>query len=508
VNNPEFEAVVIGSGPAGAAIGRLLARWGHAVLILSRPGDETRGLAESLPPSARKLLSAVGFLEAVERAGFLRTTGNTVWWGAREGRVERFNAPDNQSGFQVLRPELDRLLLGAARAAGAHVTADADVRRVRLDDGGAVIEYERGGVAASVTCRFALDCSGWAGLIARQGFRRHEPRFRMQALVGSWSRNGRWDLPDDTHTVVETFEDGWAWSVPTSRTTRQFSVMIDGTTSDLNRGPTLESTYRRELARAVRHDALHTGAELHHVWACDASLYDARQYAGSSFLLVGDAASRIDPLSSFGVKKALASAWVGAVAVHTALAHPNRLPAAFELFSEQEREMYASSLYRSREYAREAFARHPHPFWASRAEVDVRWRDEHDEIQVANRPDVQAAFRALKERHRLEYVINRDVRREKRALIRGNEVVLDDAFVGSDGVAARFFADVDLCRLADMVGRHEQIPDLFESYCRAESGVPLPSFLLALSLLVAQRIVIPAAPPSATIDGRLTGARS
>ena len=68
------------------------------------------------------------------------------------------------------------------------------------------------------------------------------------------------------------------------------------------------------------------GAHLRHVWACDASLYSAHTYADASrqSLLVGDAGAFIDPLSSFGVKKALASAWIAAVVVHTSLRDSGR----------------------------------------------------------------------------------------------------------------------------------------------------------------------------------------
>ena len=489
----ECDVVVIGGGPAGSAIARLLATWGHTVLILTQDEDESRGLAESLPPSTRKLLAEIGVLEAIRNGAFVQSTGNTVWWGTRQGSVEQFSTLNNEYGFQVLRPELDRLLLGSARGAGAQVMAGTRVVRVRLGDRHASIEYERQGAGGTAQCRFAVDCSGRSGMIARQGFRRHEPRFRMQALVGAWSRNDAWNVPDDTHTFVETFNDGWAWSVPVSRSARQFAVMVDGATTDVNRGPTLKETYLRELAKAIRLEALTRGGAVHDVWACDASLYDATQYAGSSFLLVGDAASRIDPLSSFGVKKALASAWLGAIAIHTILLDPHRAGPALDLFAERERQMFASSLHRSREYAREAYARHPHPFWARRAEIDVAWRDEVDEEALARSPDVQAAFRALKECSELRLALNDDVRRESRPVIRGHEIVLDDAFVGMDGAVVRFLAGVDLVALAEMSTRSHDIPSLFDAYCRSQSAVPLPSLLLALSFLSAQRIVSPSA---------------
>jgi hypothetical protein len=44
-------------------------------------------------------------------------------------------------------------------------------------------------------------------------------------------------------------------------------------------------------------------AVLERAWACDASVHHATRYGGANFVLVGDAASFIEPLSSFGVKK-------------------------------------------------------------------------------------------------------------------------------------------------------------------------------------------------------------
>jgi hypothetical protein len=45
-------------------------------------------------------------------------------------------------------------------------------------------------------------------------------------MVAVW--RGRWRAVDREHsTWVASYEDGWAWSVPTSRETRCFTVMVD-----------------------------------------------------------------------------------------------------------------------------------------------------------------------------------------------------------------------------------------------------------------------------------------
>ena len=371
------EVVVIGGGPAGAAAARLLAAWGHAVQVLAKPADDARALGESLPPSCRKLFDLIGVTGDVEAAGFLRSTGNTVWWGGRDPRAVRF-AGDGV-GWQVRRNELDRLLLRLAAQAGAAVEAGAVVRQVDLPSAahpaGAAessTRYLAGGAARTLRARFVLDCSGRAGVVARHGFRRHAAGRTTLALTAVWSRRGGWGLDDESHTLVESYGDGWAWSVPVTAEQRYFTLMVDPRVTRLERGGPLAPCYEAELAKTAALGPLTAGASLDvEPWGCDASVYDARAYQAPGMLLVGDAGSFIDPLSSYGVKKALASGWLAAVAVHTALTDPALAGVALDLFDEREREMHAALERQSAEFFAEAAGRHDHPFWTDRAEAGM-----------------------------------------------------------------------------------------------------------------------------------------
>src|SRR5262245_32946063 len=447
----DVDVIVIGGGPAGSAAARLLALWGHSVRLLTKPADASRGAAESLPPSTRKLLATIGVLDRVERADFYRTTGNTVWWGERDGDVEQF-ATSAMGGYQVFRPALDRLMLTAAADAGAEIIADAYVSRVRLPAPASAAEHplidcqRDSQPSATMSGRYVLDASGRAGVIARQGFRVLQPGFRTQAFIGAWQSDKGWNVPDATHTLVETYEDGWAWSVPLSPTERQVGVAVDGATTRIARGPTLHETYRAEVSKARHLGALMSTAALDRVWACDASCFKAREYGGPRFLLIGDAGSCIDPLSSFGIKKALASAWVGAIAVNTCLRHPERSAAALEFFSNWERDVYSANLRRSVAFAREAYDRHSHPFWAERVEVDVEQDvEELDEERLFRAKDVQAAFESLKERAVLVFARSERVCLRPLPIIHDREIVIADAFALPEARRGiRFLAGVDL----------------------------------------------------------------
>ena len=466
------DAVIIGGGPAGLSLGRLLASWGHSVRLLCAPCDRSRGLAESLPPSCRKLLSEVGVLDAVDGAGFIRATGNTSWWASDEPRVESFDIP----GHQIFRPDFDDLLLECARAAGADVRP-AIVRRVD----GANVVYDDGGARRSVSCRFVIDASGRAGIVARR-YRTIDDA-RMFGYVGVWTSDRGWDLPEPSHTLVESFDEGWAWSVPTGPTenaerrtpaTRHIGVMVG------NAGGTYESL----LARTRVMQRLTRRATLERAFACDASTYSSSTCAGPQFLLVGDAASFIDPLSSFGVKKALASAWLGAIAVNTCLTDAGRRDVALEFFSERERAMQATHAIATRAFAREAYARYATPFWERRIAAPAPHADDSAaDPELA--PKVAAVFERFKAAASVELRLADRLPLERRPIVRGREIVLEDALEGG----LRFVGNVDLLELARIAPRHRQVPDLFEAYCRDCAPVPLPSVVSGLSLLVAKGIL-------------------
>ena len=484
--------VIVGGGPAGAAAGRLLASWGHRVTLFDKASDPGRALAESIPPSTQKLLHQIGVADAVARAGFLRNNGNTVWWASRDRRLESFADTDSDGGYQVFRPAFDRVLLAAAAEAGVDVRRAVGVRRIDLQQEEARIEYTDTQPQV-VECRYVLDCSGRAGLIARR-HRVAEPGFRTCALVGVWRRDqdaSDWGLPDASHTAVETFADGWAWSVPTSGSVRHMGVMVGRALDAADSERTLAAAYRQGLAKTSELQRLARGAHLERLWACDASLYWSSAFAGPNHLLVGDAGSFIDPLSSYGVKKALASAWMAAIAVHTALTHPDRAAIAFDFFAAWERNVYATHRRQTQEFARAAAAQHDHPFWRDRAtaspddDLEAAAGDDLPGASLTQDPAVQRAFATVKAAPQLNLVFSASAPIEQRPVVRGNEIVLEPALTGG----LRFVANVDLLKLAQMAPHHTQVPDLFEAYCRTCSPVPLPSVVGGLSLLVARGIL-------------------
>ncbi len=260
---------------------------------------------------------------------------------------------------------------------------------------------------------------------------------------------------------------------------RYLAFMVDRTKG-------LSAAYFAELAktRAFRkifsRGKLETGP-----WGADASLYSSKRFYGPGFLLAGDAGSFIDPLSSFGVKKAMVSAWVAAVVVNTCLRSPAMREVALKFFDDREREVYAGYLQKSAALFREAAGRFGHDFWTDRPEFLETPVEAKDNRGIAD------ALKRLKRKSSIRLRRAETVRMESRPAIEGREIVLRDALT-MPGLpdALDYFENVDLPRLVDMAAHHTQVPDLFEAYNRACRPVALPNFLAALAMLVAEEILV------------------
>ena len=408
--------------------------------------------------------------------------------GRRTGASREF--PNDSPGYQVLRRDFDRCLRSLAVEAGARVE-DARVTGVRRGDGSdswSVIAA-RADRSAEYRSRIVIDASGRAGVLARAEFRVLDPERRTVALAGTWRSSRPWPIEDDSHTLVASYAGGWAWSVPVDRDIRQFTVMVDPTRSELARDSSSRDVYLAELGKVSPFTTVLAAANLiEGPWGADASEYTARQYAGPGFLLAGDAGSAINPLSSFGVKKALASGWLAAIAAHTALVNPAMADEAFAFFDRRERSVAAAAARQASHFAKEAAEFTGHPFWLVRTSSIDTWAEggEPDAADLADDPAVLAAFADLRARQSICLRPGLGVRIEPRAAVRGREIVMEPHIISPawpDGL--RYLRNVDLVAVFGLVPRHRDVGELFEAARSSAPEIDLGNFLGALSVLVA-----------------------
>ena len=526
----EPDVLVLGGGPAGCAAARLLAAWGLDVVLVERSlgtrggAAAGRGLAESLPPSARKPLAATGLLSVVESAGFHPNTGNTALWNG-EQRSDGFGA--GRTGFHVDRARFDRLLRESAARAGAKVARGAARPPEQDRDGGWVVQVEWGpsgdgpgerrSTSSELRPKWLLDCTGRTGVLARRNRTlEHEvPTLAVVRRYESLAGDDGWPAIEPGHALAESFDRGWAWSVPTSDRERHVALMLDPELHPvMTDAPDLSAAIEAEVAATcLIRQVVQGGRPVGEAWAVAASMYSSSSVADGRALLVGDAASFVDPMSSYGVKKALASAWLAAVVVRTAIGDPAMEGAAVRLYCQREREMYMALRDGLADQVQGQGVPRAGPlaaqvgslpsFWERRAAWLADRGGPATELvpgsaagtRLRDDPGVVAAFQELRAGSGLLRTGTR--RTVERPMVVGNRIVMAPALVTKrfpDGV--RYLHDVDLLRVAQMAPTGGDPGLLFEKYAAwaAQEGVPpveLADFLGTLAVLVADGVLAP-----------------
>ncbi|MCS6924434.1 MAG: tryptophan 7-halogenase [Candidatus Binatia bacterium] len=362
------DVVVAGGGPAGATIARLLAEFGFRVVLLEKRRFPRPHIGESLTPHILPILHFLGLRSQIEGAGFLRMVGHTVCWGTPHPRTFYYSPDRSRQGWQVWRADFDRLLLAHARAGGVQVYEGRMVTQVHYTAGAGVTVYDAQG--GRIHAAFFVDASGHTGILARQGLRRRDAIFHTLALTGYWRGADGPPGEDFANTILETFADGMVWSAPLHNGLRNVTLLVDWRAGQQIRRDGLLPFYLSIVQQLPYLSTLVARAEL--AWpphACDATLYTASAFAGAHFLLVGDAGVFIDPLSSEGVHKAMASAITGAVVVNTILRRPTMLQHAIRFYEERQQTTYQTHYTQSVQYYRQETRWPESEFWRRRSQA-------------------------------------------------------------------------------------------------------------------------------------------
>ncbi len=315
-----LDGVVVGGGPAGAAVAVWLAQAGWHVALLDRarfPRDKACG--EFLTPQAVRLLDELGVWKALQEAGARPVRATVLGAGGRQMR----HVPGDGGlvGYALRRIALDAVLLNRAREAGVTIYEGFGVLTLlRAEDGRAVgvAGKDAHGVLYEMRARLVVGADGAHSLVARQlGLVRALPRLQRVAIVAHWQQ-----VPGDGDTI-EMRADGPIVSglgfpgpadgdanltlvVPTA-----LAAQIAGRAGDFCE-ETLQARFPDLAARlsgAAREPTLRTVGCFGH--RC--------RPAAAGALLVGDAATFIDPFTGEGIYFALRGAQLAAEVADEAL---------------------------------------------------------------------------------------------------------------------------------------------------------------------------------------------
>ena len=340
------DVVIVGGGPAGAALATRLARRGHDVVVLERsPEPRWRACGVFSSPASVGALRRLGLEEPQLRT--LTRAIPAMRVETPDGTRFRLTYGDDGSlqtpavGFD--RPAVDGALLELARGAGATIHTATTVLGVR--DGRVALRGPAGD--AEIETRLIVGADGIRSTVARCF--RVRRRTRLGDRVGLTFHVSD-PHPDDSRDArMILFEDGYVGLAPVPGGRVNVGIVLGGAWAVRLRTDGAERTIAAVLAAippaaddpidwqsAERCDPIEGAAPIGHRVA---------RRTGPGWLLVGDAAGFLDPFTGEGLHRALVSARLAAVAVDRHLhGDPDGLPAYDRAMSARFRAKDAVSL--------------------------------------------------------------------------------------------------------------------------------------------------------------------
>lgn len=305
------DVLIVGGGPAGAALAIALRRAGVSdVVLIDRPARRPFQIGESAAPGLGSLLRRMGLDHRLETRGHLRCHGNLSAWGSSQPAVEDFIYRPDGPGWHLDRAAFDTWLRAEAVSSGARLLSPA--RLVEADrtgqDWNARIETADG--MFHLAARWIVDASGRPAAFARrQGarLRRCDRLLAHAALVCATK------APEYSgFSIIEACEFGWWYCAGLPGGRSMIALMTDPDVAE-EADFTSPSSFWRQWADTTlisRHCTPVDREASPVVFSANSQILD--RASGPGWLAVGDALMALDPLSSSGLTGAMEDALAAA----------------------------------------------------------------------------------------------------------------------------------------------------------------------------------------------------
>jgi flavin-dependent dehydrogenase len=347
--------LILGAGPAGAAVALGLRRLGYPVSIVS----EWRRFPALEGVSLR-------VLEALRAAGLEHALADATLPSQRK---VSWNGQQHAQNIEWLldRPRFDRGLREDLQRAGVELI-EGRVLAVQSSAAGHQVQIEG---HADLQVDFLVESRGRQAPALGKGLRGPE----TVSLLNRWQ-----GAPGATASAVESIEQGWVWMARQADGCCYWQLTVDVASAELpGKAQLLDYCRERREASALAKAFFADGPEVDvHLHARSSTAILCPQVCGDNWIRVGDAAMAVDPLSGNGIFQSLSSALQAPVVINTLLRAPERAALAQQFHRQRVEQLFLRFARIGRDFYADEQRWQDQPFWKARRQ----WPD----AELAHKP--------------------------------------------------------------------------------------------------------------------------
>ena len=304
-----YDAIVIGGGPAGSTAAATLAIKGRKVVLLEKEKFPRYHIGESLLPYGYFTMERIGVLDKMKKSAF--TKKYSVQFVSPDGRASvpfyfhTHLAHEAAQTWQVLRSEFDQMMLDNAREKGAEVHEETTVREGIWENGGVVgvKAVSKDGTMQEFRAPITIDATGRdTFFVTRSGWKIRDP-YLNKIAVWTYYKGAKRDSGYDegATTVAYVPEKGWFWYIPLAGDIVSVGVVAEKDYLYKD-SKDLKEIFDQQVERNTWiKDHLAAGEQTGPYRVTGEYSYRSRHCGAKGLILTGDAFAFLDPVFSSGV---------------------------------------------------------------------------------------------------------------------------------------------------------------------------------------------------------------
>lgn len=365
----EYDAVVIGAGPAGTCAALRLLSLGYRVAIVEQSDFPRFQIGESLSPGIWNIFQYLEAEHLLSRNPYIRNIPARVIWEHQSEK--RMSASQRGPGIVVDRGQLDKELLALCRERGADVFQPARLKDSRFIENKWYLEIKTKNLKHRIRTFFVFDARG------RNGVPNKNKIQTSPLSIAIWTHLPARYFPEAT--LIEALDEGWLWGSPLPNGEfRAMAFVAPDSVKSLSVPELLKSLLDKSLLFNTS-----TRLSLQNYFACPVQSFWNADSWKKNYIHLGESAFTIDPLSSTGVEKAMRFSLQAAIAFNTIMKKRDRKTAKV-FYMEKLLNAVASHMQWTREFYSGSYVKDS-PFWAARRThfCDSEWRNTTNEKKLA-----------------------------------------------------------------------------------------------------------------------------